>query len=142
MKEGAEDLLVKPFTAVELVSAIDHALESGEEMREKRRTLANAWRLLHRLTPREAEVCALVACGLLNKRVAAIIGTTEKTVKVHRGRVMHKLGLTSVTELVRLVDMVLGDAACTAVNLDDATLERPYAANILIDVITRRQAAA
>jgi FixJ family two-component response regulator len=143
MKEdGAEDMLVKPFTAVELVRAIDHALESGAETREKRRALAGAWRRFQRLTPREAEVCALVACGLLNKRVAAIIGTTEKTVKVHRGRVMHKLGVTSVTELVRLVDLVLGDAACAVVNLDDVTLERPDAANILIDVTTRRRATA
>jgi FixJ family two-component response regulator len=142
MKEGAEDLLVKPFTAAELVRAIDHALESGGATRAKRRTLAGAWRLLHRLTPREAEVCALVACGLLNKRVAAVIGTTEKTVKVHRGRVMHKLGVSSVAELVRLVDMVLGDAACTMVNLGDVTLDRPDEANILIDVITRRRATA
>jgi hypothetical protein len=94
------------------------------------------------LTPREAEVCALVSCGLLNKRVAAAIGTTEKTVKVHRGRVMHKLGVNSVAELVRLVDMVLSDAACTMVNLDDVTIKRPYEANILIDVITRRRATA
>jgi FixJ family two-component response regulator len=142
MREGAEDLLVKPFTAAELVRAIDHALESGGATRAKRRTLADAWRLLHRLTPREAEVCALVACGLLNKRVAAVIGTTEKTVKVHRGRVMHKLGVSSVAELVRLVEMVFGDATCTTVNLDDVTLERPDEANILIDVITRRRATA
>jgi FixJ family two-component response regulator len=142
MRESAEDLLVKPFTAAELMHAIDHALESGGATRTKRRMLAGAWRLLHRLTPREAEVCALVACGLLNKRVAALIGTTEKTVKVHRGRVMHKLGVTSVAELVRLVDMVLGDAALTMVILDDVTLKRPYEANILIDVITRRRATA
>jgi FixJ family two-component response regulator len=142
MREGAEDLLVKPFTAAELMHAIEHALESGGATRTKRRTLAGAWRLLHRLTPREAEVCALVSCGLLNKRVAAAIGTTEKTVKVHRGRVMHKLGVNSVAELVRLVDMVLSDAACTMVNLDDVTIKRPYEANILIDVITRRRATA
>jgi hypothetical protein len=55
---------------------------------------------------------------------------------------MHKLGVNSVAELVRLVDMVLSDAACTMVNLDDVTIKRPYEANILIDVITRRRATA
>jgi len=141
MREGALDLLAKPFTEEMLMSAIGRAVESSGQTRDRRRTLADVWRLMQRLTPREAEVCALVACGLLNKRVAGIIGTTEKTVKVHRGRVTHKLGATSVAELVRLVDAVLAEADCTAIHLDGTVIERPQAANIIIDVVTRHRAA-
>jgi FixJ family two-component response regulator len=63
-----------------------------------------ARRLLDRLTPREFEVMQLVIIGLLNKQIAAELGTAEKTIKVHRGRVMKKLGIASVAELVRLVE--------------------------------------
>jgi FixJ family two-component response regulator len=140
MREGALDLLAKPFTKEMLMTAIGRAVESSGHARDRRRSLADVWRLMQRLTPREAEVCALVACGLLNKRVAGIIGTTEKTVKVHRGRVTHKLGATSVAELVRLVDAVLAEADCTALHLDDGVFERPQAANIIIDVVMRQRA--
>ena len=112
MKEGALDLLAKPFSAADLMQAIGRAVETSGHTRDRQRLLADEWHLLSRLTPREAEVCALVTCGLLNKRVAAIIGTTEKTVKVHRGRVTHKLGASSVAELVRLVDAVMLEASC------------------------------
>src|SRR5438045_1597701 len=99
--------------AIPTVAVVDddepmcRALERSSAERAAQRTLANIWHALDLLTPREAEVCALVASGRRNKQIAAIIGTTEKTVKVHRARVMQKLELESITDLVRLVDRVL-----------------------------------
>ena len=138
MKEGAVDLLAKPFTPGMLSVAIDR----GDRFRPARpRRAARARRRLarlERLTPREAEVCALVACGLLNKRVAARIGTKEKTVKVHRGRVMQKLHLTSVAELVRLVDTVHARARADARSGWTASTSCGRAsADIIIDVIAK-----
>src|SRR5688572_24479820 len=92
MKLGALDLLAKPFTAEALLAATEAALQASRRAVEAHRSLVALWRLAGQLTPREAEVCALVSAGLPNKNVAARIGTTEKTVKVHRGRVMHKFG--------------------------------------------------
>jgi DNA-binding CsgD family transcriptional regulator len=83
-------------------------MERSRVLRAERDDIASVWRRLDLLTPREAEICALVASGRLNKQIAALIGTTEKTVKVHRARVMAKLNVTSVAGLVRLVDRVLG----------------------------------
>jgi FixJ family two-component response regulator len=137
MKEGAIDLLAKPFTADDLSAAIDRAMRSANKSDSDRRSLAALWRVVARLTPREAEVCGLVSCGLLNKRVAAVIGTKEKTVKVHRGRVMQKLGVSSVAELVRLVDALVHNAAHDAVRLDAVEVARPRSADIIIDVMTR-----
>jgi FixJ family two-component response regulator len=137
MKEGALDLLAKPFSGPSLSAAIAAATDSGRRVREERRALADVWRRLERLTPREAEVCALVACGLLNKRVAARIGTKEKTVKVHRGRVMQKLHLTSIAELIRLVDAVQAERARHAIKLDGAEIVRPHAVDIIIDILSR-----
>lgn len=142
MKEGALDMLAKPFSADTLRSAIARATDSARQLRDDRRSLADLWRLLARLTPREAEVCALVACGLLNKRVAALIGTKEKTVKVHRGRVMQKLEASSLAELVRLVDSVLAERARRIIKLDGIEIPRPRPADIVIDVMTRERAAA
>jgi FixJ family two-component response regulator len=137
MKEGALDLLAKPFSAESLSAAIANATDSGRQVRDARRSLAEVWRRLERLTPREAEVCALVACGLLNKRVAARIGTKEKTVKVHRGRVMQKLHLASLAELIRLVDTVQAERSRHAIKLDGSDLLRPRTVDIIIDVMTQ-----
>jgi DNA-binding CsgD family transcriptional regulator len=89
-----------------LLAAIASALERSRAQRTGRaeRQALNA--RFNRLTPRERAVCALVAAGVLNKHVAAELGASEKTVKVHRGRVMAKLEVTSVAELVRLFDRV------------------------------------
>jgi DNA-binding CsgD family transcriptional regulator len=106
-------------------------------VREERRALVDVWRRVERLTPREAEVCALVACGLLNKRVAARIGTKEKTVKVHRGRVMQKLNLTSLAELIRLVDAVQAERTRHSIKLDGIDIARPHAVDIIIDILSR-----
>ena len=137
MKEGALDLLAKPFSAEALRTAIERATKSSRQTRDNRRALADLWRLIGRLTPREAEVCALVACGLLNKRVAAAIGTKEKTVKVHRGRVMQKLHAASLAELVRLVDGLLAERERRLIRLDGTEINRPRSAEIIIDVMAR-----
>ena len=103
MKAGAVDFLPKPFKPGELLKCVERALARSTEQRHRARERANARHLLDLLTPREFQVMQLVITGMLNKQVAGELGTAEKTVKVHRGRVMQKLGVTSVAELVRLV---------------------------------------
>ena len=142
MKEGAVDLLAKPFTTADLNAAIDRAMATARRRQEGHHALADLWRTFEQLTPREAEVCALVACGLLNKRIAALIGTKEKTVKVHRGRVMQKLHVSSVAELVRLVDGLRGSAARTLIRLDGVDVVRPHVADIIIDVVAKERERA
>jgi FixJ family two-component response regulator len=105
LKAGAVDFLEKPFTEAELLGAVANALERDRNARERRALRADARARLARLTPRERQVCDLVATGLLNKQVAAQLGAAEKTIKCHRGRVMEKLAVRSVAELVRLVDL-------------------------------------
>jgi FixJ family two-component response regulator len=139
MKEGALDLLAKPFSAETLSTAIATATDSGRKVRDERRALAEVWHRLERLTPREAEVCAFVACGLLNKRVAARIGTKEKTVKVHRGRVMQKLNLASLAELIRLVDAVQAERGRHSIKLDGVDLTRPRTVDIIIDILSTQR---
>jgi len=103
MKAGAVDFLPKPVKSEELLQCVQRALLRSAE--EKKRTVERnkARRLLDSLTPREFEVMNLVLTGMLNKQIAAELDRVENTVKVHRGRVMHKLGVQSVAELVRLV---------------------------------------
>ena len=103
MKAGAVDFLRKPFQADELLQCVQNALIRSAEQRRSGAEKNEARRLLDLLTPREFEVMQLVLTGMLNKQIAGELGTAEKTVKVHRGRVMQKLGVTSVAELVRLV---------------------------------------
>lgn len=106
MKAGAIDFLSKPCEDTDLLDAVSRALARDAEARDAR-ARKEAVRLRYEvLTPREREVCELVAKGLLNKQIAAELGTVEKTIKVHRGRVMKKLGLDSVADLVRLVDQL------------------------------------
>ena len=102
MKAGAVDFLPKPFDDEQLLQCVERALIRSDEQRRRSGEKNEARRLLDLLTPREFEVMQLVITGMLNKQIAAELGTAEKTVKVHRGRVMQKLGITSVAELVRL----------------------------------------
>jgi len=102
MKNGAVDFLTKPFDDGELIEAVKLALERGEEQLRKHGERREARRRLDKLTPREFEVLRFVVVGLLNKQIAAELHTAEKTIKVHRGRVMQKLGATSVPDLVRI----------------------------------------
>lgn len=103
MKAGAVDFLPKPFKPRALLECVDRALNRSVEQRGRAAERGEARRLLDLLTPREFEVMQLVITGMLNKQVADELGISEKTVKVHRGRVMEKLGVTSVAELVNLV---------------------------------------
>jgi FixJ family two-component response regulator len=105
MKAGAVDFLPKPFRVAELLECVERALARSADQRQSGIEKAAARRLLDLLTPREFEVMQLVVTGMLNKQIANELGTAEKTIKVHRGRVMKKLGVVSVAELVRLVGM-------------------------------------
>jgi len=106
MKEGAVDFLPKPFEADDLLLAIVNALERNDldVQIEREREKINA--LIETLTPREKEVLSWVITGKLNKQIAHELGTTEKTIKVHRSRVMQKTRVSSVAELVRLAEKV------------------------------------
>lgn len=106
MKAGAVDFLPKPFRDDELLQNVERALIRSAEQRRSSAHRTEARRLLDLLTPRELEVMQLVVTGMLNKQIAAELGTAEKTVKVHRGRMMRKLNVTSVAELVRLTERV------------------------------------
>jgi FixJ family two-component response regulator len=100
MKAGAVDFLPKPFKPQQLLQSVERALTRSSEqfLRALERNHARA--LLERLTPREYEVMQLVATGLLNKQVGGELGMAEKTVKTHRAHVMQKLKITSVAELM------------------------------------------
>ena len=102
MKEGAVDFLTKPFDDEELIEAVKRALGRSKEYLRKREQRREARGRVDKLTPREFEVLRFVVMGLLNKQIAAELHTAEKTIKVHRGRVMQKLGVTSVADLVRI----------------------------------------
>lgn len=102
MKGGAVDFLPKPFKPMDLLECVARALDRSTQQRRRAVERDEARRLLDLLTPREFEVLQLVIAGLSNKQVGGELGMAEKTVKVHRGRVTQKLGVTSVPELLRL----------------------------------------
>ena len=104
MKAGAVDFLPKPFQPNELLSCVERALIRSKEQRRRMAEKKKARALLDLLTPREFEVMQLLTTGMLNKQVGGELGLAEKTIKVHRGFIMRKLGITSVAELVRLVE--------------------------------------
>ena len=104
IKAGAVDFLPKPFKSRELLKCVEQALDRSAKQRDREAAKNEARRLLDLLTSREFEVMQLVITGMLNKQVAGELGVGEKTIKVHRGRVMQKLGVTSVAELVRFVE--------------------------------------
>jgi RNA polymerase sigma factor (sigma-70 family) len=104
MKRGASDLLTKPVDDKELLAAIHRALEKDVENRAHEARIAEVRKRVQRLSPRETEVFALVVTGMLNKQIASALGISEKTIKVHRARVMEKMQAGSVAELVRLAD--------------------------------------
>jgi FixJ family two-component response regulator len=106
MKLGAVDFLTKPLDEMQLLQRVAFALDLSRERYRKKSEDAALRERFETLTPRERQVCDLVSSGLLNKQVAAQLGVAEKTVKIHRGRVMSKLGVHSVAELVRFVDRV------------------------------------
>jgi FixJ family two-component response regulator len=106
MKKGAVDFLTKPFDDKELLQALEKAIEKDTYARAEYDKALQIHRRMKLLTPRENEVLRYVVTGMLNKQIAFELGIAEKTVKVHRGRVMEKLGVDSVAELVRLAEKV------------------------------------
>lgn len=102
MKRGAVDFLPKPFNDQDLLDSIDKAIEKNIAIKKAQSQKDKILRLFKTLTPREQEVMRWVITGLLNKQIAQKLGTTEKTIKVHRGRVMHKMRVPSVAQLLRL----------------------------------------
>lgn len=102
MKGGAVDFLQKPFNDQELLDSVQRALRRSTEERADRAERAELERRVASLTPREREVLVLVVAGMLNKQIADQLGIAEKTIKVHRGRVMEKMQADSVADLVRM----------------------------------------
>ena len=100
MKAGAVDFLPKPFKPKQLLESVERALTRSGRQRRRASAKTHARDLIERLTPREHEVMQLVATGMLNKQVGGELGMAEKTVKTHRAHVMQKLGITSVAELM------------------------------------------
>ncbi len=104
MKKGAVDFLTKPVDAKDLLAGIQESLARDAENRSQRAETLSIQELIETLTPREHEIMTYVITGMLNKQIAGDLRISEETVKIHRGRVMQKLGLVSVAWLVRLCE--------------------------------------
>ena len=104
LKSGALEFLTKPFRDQDLLDAIHRALERDRVAREQESEIHNLQERVRTLTAREQEVMSLVVSGMLNKQIASEIGTSEATVKIHRGNVMRKMKAGSVVGLVRMAD--------------------------------------
>ena len=105
MRAGALDFIEKPWENDSLLNTVRRALERDREMRTRRSASDLIARRVASLTPRESEVFRHVIAGRLNKQIAARLGTAEKTIKVHRARVMHKMSVRSVAELTRVAEI-------------------------------------
>jgi RNA polymerase sigma factor (sigma-70 family) len=124
MKRGAVDYLIKPVSDTDLLKAIQEASRRAREAAIEHAQTAALQAKLETLTPRERQVLELVVAGHLNKQIAADLGTVEKTIKVHRGRVMQKLGAKSLAELVRFAGRA-GIVSLPTYNPSSTSGERP-----------------
>jgi FixJ family two-component response regulator len=106
MKGGAIDFLTKPFRDQDMLDSAMMAIERDRKRREAEKTISGLRAHFETLTPREREVLALVAAGLMNKQIAAEIGIAEITVKIHRGHVMKKMGARSLADLIRMAEAI------------------------------------
>jgi FixJ family two-component response regulator len=106
MKAGAVDFLSKPFRDQDMLDAVAAAIERDRKRRAEAKLRADLQAHFETLTPREREVLPLVASGLMNKQIAAEIGLAQITVKIHRGRIMRKMGARSLADLVRKAEML------------------------------------
>jgi len=106
MKAGAVDFLTKPFRDQDMLDAVAVAIERDRTRRKDEKIVAGLRAVFETLTPRERDVLALVASGLMNKQIAAEIGLAEITVKIHRGHLMRKMGARSLADLVRMAEML------------------------------------
>jgi FixJ family two-component response regulator len=104
MKGGAIEFLTKPFREQDLLDAIRSGLERDQGQRERARSIADIQARFSELTPREREVMSLAVTGRLNKQIAADIGVSENTVKIHRGNVLRKMGAASLVELALMAE--------------------------------------
>jgi len=110
LKAGATDFLEKPFDDTQLLAAVTNAIAASERSRDEAAAVAEITRKLAGLTPREREVLDKLVEGLPNKTIAYDLGSSPRTVEVHRARVMEKMGARSLPELVRMVVAVAGSA--------------------------------
>lgn len=123
MKGGAIDFLTKPFKATDLLTGIQEAFKKDSQFRTAQVETDEIRDRIHSLTPREREVLNLVVTGMMNKQIAAELGASEKTIKVHRSRVMRKMQVASVADLVRAAERVKSES--TMPNADTTKVPLP-----------------